>query len=85
MAYASGKHALAVCDRCGFRYKYTEIREEWHGLRVCPECYEPKHPQLEAPRVRADAEALRNPRPDVTETSVSAADLQAYQDFVDNN
>jgi len=49
------------------------------------ECFETKHPQLEAPKVRADAEALRNARPDVTETPVSAADLQAYQDFVDNN
>ena len=85
MAFASGKHALAICDRCGFRAKYTEIREEWNGSRVCPECYESKHPQLEPPKVRADAEALRNARPDVTETPVSAADLAAYQDFVDNN
>ena len=85
MAFASGKHALAICDRCGFRAKYVEIREEWNGSRVCRECFETKHPQLEAPKVRADAEALRNARPDVTETPVSAADLQAYQDFVDNN
>ena len=82
MAFASGKHALAICDRCGFRAKYTEIREEWNGSRVCPECFETKHPQLEAPKVRADAEALRNARPDVTETPVSAADLQAYTDFL---
>ena len=85
MAFASGKHALAICDRCGFRAKYTEIREEWNGSRVCPECYETKHPQLEPPKVRADAEALRNARPDIVETPVSAADLAAYQDFVDNN
>jgi len=37
VAFASGKHALAICDRCGFRAKYTEIREEWNGSRVCPE------------------------------------------------
>jgi PHP family Zn ribbon phosphoesterase len=85
MAFASGKYALAICDRCGFRYKYTEIKEEWNGSRVCPECFETKHPQLESPKVRADAEALRNARPDVTETPVSAADLAAYQDLVDNN
>lgn len=85
MAFASGKYALAICDRCGFRSKYTEIREEWNGSRVCPECYETKHPQLESPKVRADAEALRDARPDVTETPVSEADLAAYQDFVDNN
>lgn len=85
MAFASGKHALAICDRCGFRAKYTEIREEWNGSRVCPECYETKHPQLEPPKVRADAEALRNARPDIVETPVSASDLAAYQDFVDNH
>lgn len=85
MAFASGKYALAICDRCGFRSKYTEIREEWNGSRVCPECYETKHPQLESPKVRADAEALRDARPDVTETPVSEADLTAYQNFVDNN
>ena len=85
MAFASGKYALAICDRCGFRSKYTKIREEWNGSRVCNECYETKHPQLESPKVRADAEALRDARPDVTETPVSSEDLQAYQDFVDNN
>lgn len=82
MAFASGKHALAICDRCGFRAKYTEMREEWNHARVCPECYESKHPQLESPKVRADAEALRDARPDVTETPVSSADLQSYIDFL---
>jgi hypothetical protein len=58
------------------------MREEWNHSRVCPECYEAKHPQLESPKVRADAEALRDARPDVTETPVSAADLAAYLAFV---
>lgn len=62
--YSSGKHALAICDRCGFQYKYTEIKEEWTGVRVCPDCFEPKHPQLEPPKIRADAQALRHPRPE---------------------
>lgn len=70
MAFASGKHALAVCDRCGFSARYTEIREEWNGSRVCRECYEPKHPQLESPKVRADAIALRFARPDRIEPVV---------------
>ena len=83
MPFASGKHALAICDRCGFRSKYTEIREEWNGSRVCRECYETKHPQLEAPNVRPDAEALRNARPDVVETPVSSEDAQAFLDFAD--
>ncbi len=47
MAFASGKYAIAICDRCGFQYKYLTLKKEWTGFRVCPECYEPKHPQLE--------------------------------------
>jgi len=57
------------------------MREEWNGSRVCPECFETKHPQLEPPFARADAEALRDARPDVAET---APDLTDYNDFVDN-
>jgi len=25
MAYASGKFAYALCDRCGFKYKYKDL------------------------------------------------------------
>ena len=25
MAYAAGKHALAICDRCGFSKKYSKL------------------------------------------------------------
>ena len=63
MAYAAGKKSRARCDRCGFVYKYLELREEWNGLRTCPECFEPKHPHLDPEHHRTDPEALRNPRP----------------------
>jgi len=63
MAFAVGKYSEAICDRCGFQYKYLELKEEWNGLLVCEECYEPKHPQLEPTYASADAEALQNPRP----------------------
>ena len=26
-AYASGKHAIAECDRCGFRYKLKQLKQ----------------------------------------------------------
>lgn len=35
----------AVCDRCGGEYKSSQIKEEWDGLRVCRECFDPRHPQ----------------------------------------
>lgn len=65
MSYALGKFSYGVCDRCGFRTRYLEMRMEWTGFKVCSECYEPKHPQLEPPRHTTDAEALRQPRPEV--------------------
>jgi len=77
--FASGKHALAICDRCGFEYDYLQLREEWNGNRVCPECFEVKHPQLEPPFAKADAEALRHARPDREEPPV---DTTAYDDFI---
>ena len=63
MAYASGKHSLARCDRCGFVEKYLDLKQEWNGLKVCHECFEPKHPQLDPRPYRTDPEALRDPRP----------------------
>lgn len=73
MAYASGRYSLAICDRCGFRYKYTKLRKEWTGFRVCSECYEPKHPQLDPPRHLVDPQALKNPRPSVPASRVAGA------------
>jgi hypothetical protein len=41
------------------------MKTEWDHTRVCPECYESKHPQLEPIQVPVDAEVLWQPRPDV--------------------
>tara|TARA_E500000318_G_scaffold78545_1_gene73407 strand:+ start:502 stop:804 length:303 start_codon:yes stop_codon:yes gene_type:complete len=65
--YASGKYAYGISDRSGFRYRLREMRKEWNGLLVGPDEYEEKHPQLSAPNVGADPQALRDPRPDRNE------------------
>jgi len=65
--YASGKYAYGLSDRSGFRYRLRDMKKEWNGLVVGPDEFEPKHPQLEAPRVSPDPQALRNPRPDRSE------------------
>ena len=70
MAYAVGKHSRAICDRCGFEYGYLELREEWTGFKVCYDCYEVKHPQLEPIHTPSDGEALHQPRPDRKEPLV---------------
>jgi len=62
MAYAKGLKARAICDRCGFEYRLLSLRKEWTGLKVCHECWEPKHPQL-FPRHAVDNQILREPRP----------------------
>ena len=84
MAYASGKYALALCDRCSFEYKLSELKEEWTGFKVCSECYEPKHPQLEPKPHVSDPEALYKPRPnndhEVGEGFVVVTSSNIYQD-----
>lgn len=35
----------ALCQRCGFKYKASALKEEWTGLRVCTHCWSPRHPQ----------------------------------------
>jgi len=65
MAFASGKYAYRISDRSGFRYRIKDTRKEWNGSVVGKDEYEPKHPQLEPLRTQADAEAIRDARPDV--------------------
>lgn len=60
----------AICDRCGFKKKATELRDEWTGLKVCADCWEPQHPQ---DFVRATNDMVRIPwaRPDRGNTFIT--------------
>lgn len=62
--YASGKFAIALCDQCGQRFKLNQLIKDWKGFKVCSECYEPKHPQLEPKRNINEPQALYQPRPE---------------------
>lgn len=70
--FATGKRAIAQCDRCGFRYKLKQlktltIKTKNVNLLVCPSCWEPDHPQLQLGMYPVnDPQALRNPRRDTT-------------------
>jgi hypothetical protein len=70
--YASAKIAIAICDRCGFRFRLRELRTlviktKQVNLLVCKECWEPDQPQLQLGMYPVDdPQALRNPRPDNT-------------------
>ena len=56
--YTSGKFGLALCDQCGQQFKLNQLKKEWTGFKVCDECYEPKHPQLEPKRKGAALRSL---------------------------
>jgi hypothetical protein len=68
--YSSGKFAIAECDRCGFRYKLTELRKltiktKQVSIKVCNNCWEPDQPQLQLGMYPVnDPQAVREPRPD---------------------
>jgi len=36
---------LAICDRCGFKFKASELKLDWQGFRVCEDDFEYRHPQ----------------------------------------
>jgi len=70
--YASGKFSIAECDRCGQRYKLSELKNEviktkLFQIKVCPECWDPDQPQLSLGLYPVyDPQAVREPRPDIS-------------------
>lgn len=70
--FASGKYAIAQCDRCNFRFKLKELRKEIiktknYNLLVCPQCWDPDHPQLQLGMYPVDdPQGIRDPRPDIS-------------------
>ena len=61
--FASGIKSKAISDISGFEVRYTQLRTTWDNLRVEPEEYDPKQPQLTPAKNVTDATALFNPRP----------------------
>ena len=61
--YARGKNALAISDRSGMRFPYSEMVREWNGSLVHYSEFEAKQPQLSPKPVGSDPQALFNPRP----------------------
>lgn len=80
--YASGKYAIAECDRCGQRYKLKELKREviktkLFNIKVCPTCWDPDQPQLSLGLYPVnDPQAVREPRPDVSYKVSGTSGLQ---------
>lgn len=70
--YASGKHSISECDRCGQRFKLVELKKlviktKMVNIKVCQECWDPDQPQLQLGMYPvSDPQAVREPRPDIS-------------------
>jgi len=70
--FASGKFAIAECDRCAQRYKLKELRTQTvktkpFKIKVCRSCWDPDQPQLQLGMYPVnDPQAVREPRPDIS-------------------
>ena len=78
--YATGKKAWGFSDRSGFRYRLREMKTEWNGLKVGPDEYEIKHPQLKPSQPGPDPTALYQPRV-TSRTEVTVENLLGLNPF----
>jgi hypothetical protein len=80
--FASAKNSIAQCDRCGQRFKLTDLKKEiiktkLYDLKVCPACWDPDQPQLQLGMYPVDdPQAVRDPRPDNTYYQAGRTGLQ---------
>lgn len=65
----------AICDECGFKYKLSELRDRWDGMKVCSKDWEPRHPR-DYPRI---ARVEAPPKPGAPEVSPVYADVTYSQ------
>ena len=78
--FASGKFAIAECDRCAQRYMLKQLKTQTvktkpYKVKVCPECWDPDQPQLQLGMYPVnDPQAVEGPRPDVS-YQVSGIDI----------
>jgi hypothetical protein len=90
--FASGKYAIAQCDRCDGRFMLKELKKEviktkLFSIKVCPSCWDPDQPQLSLGLYPVnDPQAVREPRPDVSYQVSGTSGLQiALTDTVSPN
>lgn len=80
--FASGKFAIAECDRCAQRYmlkqlKIQIVKTRPYKIKVCPTCWDPDQPQLQLGMYPVnDPQAVEGPRPDVSYQVSGTSGLQ---------
>jgi len=63
MGYIPGG-VRAICDRCGFEYRLSELKKEWTGLMVCHSDFDRRPAELKAPKVKPEGLPKPNARPE---------------------
>lgn len=70
--------ANAICDRCGFECKLSQLKREWNGLMTCDDsvngCWEPRHPQ-DFLRAVPDNQSVPNARPEQPDQFLDTNDV----------
>lgn len=67
------KPVPGICDRCGLRYRLSDLQEEFllgrpTGIYTCPQCYDESHPQLDTRSIKTDdKESVDHSKSDVAE------------------
>lgn len=89
--FAYGKRAFGFCDRCAQRYPLQTLKKQIYNqipinLLVCPDCLDVDHPQLQLGKYPViDPIALRNPRPDTSQSVSRELFGWQYVEGLNNN
>lgn len=88
--FTAGNKAISECDRCGIRVKLKDlknlvIKTKQVSIKVCNECWEEDHPQLQLGMYPvADPQAVRDPRPDFAGYAQSRSNIVPVQNFLNS-
>lgn len=63
----------AICDYCGFKYKFSKLKPTWDGFYICSGCFEVRQPQ-DFVRGVLDNQSVPESRPDSTPTFTEGAE-----------
>jgi hypothetical protein len=76
--YRSGDYN-GICDRCGFKFKFSDLKLEWDGLYVCTanRCFEIRQPQDYVRGVR-DNMSVPVSRPQAPDTFVNTNVVERF-------
>ena len=66
-----------ICDRCGFKFRLSELQLEWTNYLVCTKCLDPRHPQLDL-QGREEKVGVEDARPEPTDNFVERTFTRPY-------